>query len=63
MVALGYAGWTAGQLESEVLGNAWLNTPVDQAILFQTPAAERWQAASRLLGLDIHNLAGRAGHA
>ena len=63
MVALGYAGWTAGQLESEILGNSWLNTPVDQAILFHTPAVDRWQAASRLLGLDIHNLAGRAGHA
>ena len=63
IVMLGYAGWTAGQLETELMGNAWLNTPVDEAILFTTPAGERWQAATRLLGLDAASISGDAGHA
>lgn len=63
MVILGYAGWAAGQLEGEILHNAWLNTPPDQAILFQLPAGERWQAATRLLGVDVTQLSADSGHA
>lgn len=63
IVALGYAGWAAGQLESEILHNSWLNTPVDTSILFRMPARDRWQAATRLLGVDVTQLAGPAGHA
>lgn len=63
VVALGYAGWGAGQLETEILSNSWLNTPVDSAILFRTPAAERWKLATRLLGVDVTQLGGQAGHA
>lgn len=63
IVVLGYAGWEAGQLESEILHNAWLNTPVDEQILFNTPARDRWQAATRLLGVDVTQLTGDAGHA
>jgi len=63
LVMLGYAGWGAGQLESEILHNAWLNTPVDEQILFKLPARDRWQAATRLLGVDVTQLAGDAGHA
>lgn len=62
-IALGYAGWGEGQLESEVLHNSWLNTPADRAILFELPADQRWQAATRLLGVDVIQLAGQAGHA
>lgn len=62
-VALGYAGWSAGQLENEILSNSWLNTPVDSAILFRTPASERWKLATRLLGVDVTQLGGEAGHA
>jgi putative transcriptional regulator len=62
-VALGYAGWGAGQLDDELLRNSWLNTPVDRSILFHTPASERWRAATRLLGVDISHLASVAGHA
>jgi len=62
-VALGYAGWAAGQLEKEVLDNSWLNTPVDRAILFELPPSERWQAATKLLGVDVTQLSGDAGHA
>jgi putative transcriptional regulator len=62
-VALGYAGWAAGQLEHEILDNSWLNTPVDRAILFEMTPASRWQAATRLLGVDVTQLSGDAGHA
>lgn len=63
IVVLGYAGWSAGQLESEMLNNSWLNTPVDQAILFKTPIRDRWQAATRLLGVDVTQISFGAGHA
>lgn len=63
LVTLGYAGWGAGQLESEILQNSWLNTPVDSAVLFSTPARSRWQSATRLLGLDVAQLSSGAGHA
>ncbi|MBL6751069.1 MAG: YqgE/AlgH family protein [Nevskia sp.] len=62
-VALGYAGWGEGQLESEIKSNSWLNTPVDTSVLFRTPVAERWLAATRLLGVDVSHLASVAGHA
>lgn len=63
LVTLGYAGWGAGQLENEILQNSWLNTPVDSAVLFATPARNRWQSATRLLGLEISQLSSGAGHA
>ncbi len=63
LVTLGYAGWGAGQLETEILANSWLNTPVDSGIIFKTPARSRWQSATRLLGLDVTQLSSGAGHA
>lgn len=63
LVVLGYAGWGEGQLESEILENSWLNTPVDASVLFSVPAPERWHAATRLIGVDISHLSSRAGHA
>jgi putative transcriptional regulator len=62
-VALGYAGWTAGQLEEEMKSNAWLSTPADPHIIFDTPVELRWQAAARLIGVDLSLLSGDAGHA
>lgn len=63
VVALGYAGWSAGQLESELGANAWLSAPADPAIIFATPYEQRWAAAARLLGVDINQIANYAGHA
>ncbi len=64
LVLLGYAGWSAGQLEEEVRENAWLTAePTDTAILFDLPLEHRWDAAARLLGVDIRLLGGVAGHA
>ena len=63
VVALGYAGWDAGQLEEEIRSNAWLNVPVDDSIIFETPFEQRWHAAARLLGIDFGRLSNQAGHA
>ncbi|HEU0229804.1 MAG TPA: YqgE/AlgH family protein [Burkholderiaceae bacterium] len=62
LVTLGYAGWGAGQLESEISQNAWLNTRASMEILFETPPAERYDAALGLLGIDATMLTGDAGH-
>jgi len=63
IVALGYAGWEAGQLEDEMARNAWLTVPVDVSLLFDVPAEDRWQAAGRLLGINLLHLSSDAGHA
>ncbi len=63
MVSLGYAGWSAGQLEHEITQNAWLTVEAKDAIIFDLPAEERLTAALELLGLDYAKLADQAGHA
>jgi putative transcriptional regulator len=63
LIALGYAGWTAGQLEEELAQNAWLTVPADRAIVFDTPLAERWAAAARSIGVDLSQLSDAVGHA
>lgn len=60
---LGYAGWGAGQLEQELVDNAWLTVPATRALLFDTDAEHIWQAAVRSLGIDPVLLSGSAGHA
>jgi putative transcriptional regulator len=62
-IALGYAGWDAGQLEHEILANAWLNVPADEHVIFDLPYEERWQAAGRILGIDLTRISAVAGHA
>ncbi|HHB92920.1 MAG TPA: YqgE/AlgH family protein [Thioploca sp.] len=63
LIALGYAGWGAGQLEREMADNIWINTPVDNDIIFKTPSNQRWQAAVASLGIDLTLLSGQVGHA
>ncbi len=63
LVALGYAGWGAGQLEREIADNAWLSGPADPHILFDIPDDQRWSAAAGLLGIDLNLLSTDAGHA
>lgn len=63
VIALGYAGWEAGQLEDELARNAWLTVDADERVLFETPVEQRWQAAARLLGVDLLALSSDAGHA
>ena len=63
LVALGYAGWASGQLESEIAANAWLSAPTSPAVLFDTPVEQHWLAAASLLGVDIRQVTSYAGHA
>ena len=63
LVALGYAGWSAGQLEQELAANAWLTVPADERIIFSTPYEQRWHAAARLIGVDLATISSLAGHA
>jgi putative transcriptional regulator len=63
ILALGCAGWGPGQLESEIMANAWLTSPVDEAIIFKTETEKRWEEAAKLLGVDISLLGSIVGHA
>lgn len=63
LMALGYAGWGAGQLETELAANAWLAVPADSHILFELPYGQRAAAAARKLGIDLSLLSSEAGHA
>lgn len=63
LVALGYAGWEPGQLETEMLANSWLSVPASTDIVFDTPFAERWTQAARTIGIDMHQISPDAGHA
>jgi len=63
LIALGYAGWSSGQLDVEMGANAWLSGPANSEILFRIPARQRWRAAARLLGVDMNLLSAQAGHA
>ncbi len=62
-VALGYAGWDAGQLEQEIIDNAWLTVAIDPKVIFSTEIDKRWETALQLLGVTAENLSGFAGHA
>jgi putative transcriptional regulator len=63
LVALGYAGWGAGQLEQEIVENSWLSAPASEDVIFETAAEKRWEAAAALMGIDIKQLTGDYGHA
>lgn len=63
LFALGYAGWSPGQLEEELAANSWLTIPADSAIIFDVPIEERWSAAAKQLGVDINLVSATAGHA
>jgi putative transcriptional regulator len=62
-VALGCAGWGAGQLEHELVENSWLTVPADAEVLFTLPLEARWQAAAGRIGVDLARMADYAGHA
>lgn len=63
LVAIGCAGWEPGQLEDEMLANSWLSVPATPQLVFDTPFAERWDSAARVLGIDIASISPDAGHA
>jgi putative transcriptional regulator len=63
LVALGYFSWSAGQLEAELVDNAWVHTPANADVLFHTPYEQRLDSAARLLGIDIRLMSTDVGHA
>lgn len=63
MVALGYAGWTQGQLEHEITENTWLTVPASEHIMFDLPPEDRLPAAMALLGVSYASLVEGVGHA
>lgn len=63
VLALGCAGWGAGQLEYELGENSWLTAPADTELLFALPLERRWQAAGGRLGIDITRVTDYSGHA
>lgn len=63
LITLGYAGWTAGQLEEELQQNSWLTVEADQELLFDVPVHKKWETAVHKLGIDVWQLGPDAGHA
>ncbi|MDH5406999.1 MAG: YqgE/AlgH family protein [Gammaproteobacteria bacterium] len=63
LIALGYAGWGQGQLEAELASNAWLSGPAENAIIFDKPIEQRWNASAALLGVEISQISNDIGHA
>ena len=63
LLALGYAGWGAGQLDTEIRDNAWLNAPSDADLLFGEELDLKWERAIAKIGITLTKLSGEAGHA
>lgn len=67
LMTLGYAGWSAGQLEDEIARNGWLNIPALTEelvhIIFDTPDEYKYENVLGLLGVDLGFLSSEAGHA
>ncbi len=63
LMALGYAGWAAGQLESEIAENDWLTCPATPELLFDADIDHQYDKALASIGIDLAHLSGTAGHA
>lgn len=63
VIALGYAGWGEGQLEREIVENAWLSSPARDQIMFEVPTDQRWRSAAQDMGIDLDLISSGAGHA
>ncbi|MCC3245181.1 YqgE/AlgH family protein [Methylocystis sp. WRRC1] len=63
LLALGYAGWDAGQLEDEIQHNGWLHCPADPELLFDRDLDSKYRRALRSIGIDLERLSSSAGHA
>jgi putative transcriptional regulator len=63
VLALGYAGWAPGQLESEIQANGWLNCEADASLIFGASAEEKYDLAMKKIGIDPAKLSSEAGHA
>ncbi len=63
LLALGYAGWGPGQLDSEIQANGWLHVAADEKLVFDSDLDSKWERAIAKLGVDLSMLSGDAGHA
>ncbi|MFC3208607.1 YqgE/AlgH family protein [Aquamicrobium soli] len=63
LMALGYAGWAAGQLENEIAENGWLTCPATPELLFDADIDHQYDKALASIGIDLAHLSGTAGHA
>ena len=63
LLALGYAGWGPGQLDSEIQQNAWLSVPADDTLMFDSKHDTKWRRAFAKLKVDPLQLSDVAGHA
>ncbi len=67
LMTLGYAGWSAGQLEDEISKNGWLNVSTNlddiKKIIFETPYEQRYEKVMNIIGIDLSHLSGDVGHA
>ena len=63
LLALGYAGWGAGQLDGEIQQNAWLHVPSDLELTFGQDNEGKWEHAIAKIGVNPSLLSGEVGHA
>src|SRR6187551_3594398 len=63
ILALGYAGWAPGQLETEIQSNGWLHCDADPELIFGDDVDEKYQRALQKIGIDVGMLSNEAGHA
>lgn len=63
LMALGYAGWGAGQLDEELKGNGWISTGGDEEVIFHTGVEDKWPRAMARMGVDVSMLSSSSGHA
>jgi len=63
LLALGYSGWGAGQLEEELAHNAWFVADLDEDLIFAESAETKWERALDLLGVDLERLSSLSGNA
>jgi putative transcriptional regulator len=63
VLALGYAGWAAGQLDAEIQANGWLLVPADLELVFGLDNDTKWERAIAKIGIDLTLLSSEAGHA
>jgi putative transcriptional regulator len=63
LLALGYAAWSPGQLENELMQNSWLHTEADEELLFCTEPSQKWLRSMSKLGIDVSLLSADVGHA
>src|SRR2546425_9749289 len=63
VLALGYAGWAAGQLENEIQENGWLHCSADPQLIFGMDIEAKYEKALKKIGIDLGMLSSESGHA